>query len=193
MIYKTLQCTTQVSLKNERGRKREREFEGFRSVMTNAVESNQLHLNFFFFLYYKDIALSYNFLRCLTFSNFDGKNTKVHTHARTLSDPARINEAFESIRKEDLARYPVSIHTDQMFSNTFLPPAPPENLVHFYFFPITKHKLAELPYHSCTQREMRLCSAQSKVRCAQPHLFLQATLRQPEPCWLLPLLRSVTW
>lgn len=41
---------TSHSLKNERGRKRERdrEFEGFRTVMANAVESNQVHLNIFF-------------------------------------------------------------------------------------------------------------------------------------------------
>lgn len=51
----------------------------------------------------------------------------MHTHAGTLSDLARIKIGFESIRKEDLARYPVLIHTDEMFSNTFLPPAPPKS------------------------------------------------------------------
>lgn len=127
---------TSHSLKNERGRKRERdrEFEGFRSVMTNAVESNQLQL-FFFFFYYKDTASSYNFLLCLTFNNLGGKNARVHTHAGTLSDPARIREAFESIRKEDLPRYRVLIHTDEMFSNTFLPPAPPKTRCIFVSFP----------------------------------------------------------
>lgn len=60
--------------------------------MTNAVESHQLHLIFSF--YYKGITLSYNFLRCLTFSNLGGKNTRVHTHAGTLSDLARIKKSI---------------------------------------------------------------------------------------------------
>lgn len=52
------------------------------------------------------------------------KHKGTHTHATTLSDLARIKEA--SIRKEDLARYPVLIHADEMLSNAFFPPVPPK-------------------------------------------------------------------
>lgn len=49
-------------------------------------------------------------------------------------------------------------------------------------FPSLKHKSAELPYHSRTQREMGLCSARSKVHPMQTHLFLQATWVQRRGC-----------
>lgn len=60
-------------------------------------------------------------------------------HAGTLSDLARIKEAFKSVRKEkDFAREPVSICTDARLSNTFLPhPPPQEKLVHICFLPIS--------------------------------------------------------
>lgn len=92
---------TSHSLKKlNKERERETHTEVFSPVTINAVERNQLDLNTVgFFFYYKDISLSYNFLRCLTFGNLEGKKAWVHTHAGALSDLARIKEAFESIRK----------------------------------------------------------------------------------------------
>lgn len=108
----------------------------------------------------------------------------MHTHVGALSDLARIKEAFESIRKEeDFARKSVSLCTDERFSNAFLPPTPnKKSWCISVSFPSLKHKSAELPYHSRTQREMGLCSAGSKVHRAQPHLFLQATWAQHTVC-----------
>jgi len=111
--------------------------------MINAVESNQLDLNAFLFFYYKDISLSYNFLRCLTFSNLGGKpQTAAHPHGCTVW-PGNNQGSFWIHKKSRrfCKRAGLSSHR-WGFPTHSSPPSLPssplqEKLVHFCFFPIT--------------------------------------------------------